>query len=394
MKCVSLFSGAGGLDLGLEAAGFEVIASIERDADCCETLRANKRKGVVERNVAQADLSAVLSTYKNIDLVAGGPPCQPFSKSALWTKAGVRGASDPRSSTIGDYFEALRILRPAAFLIENVEGFARWGGLAIVEQELNRLSAIGLNYVWAMKVLRAADYGVPQKRSRLFILGNRIGEANPFPTPTHGTGIRPYATAWDACEREDPDYYDEDLTVRGRWADLLPSIPPGKNYLFHTSRGEGEPLFGWRTRYWSFLYKLNPGEPSPTIVASPSQNSGPFHWDNRLLSTRELAAIQTFPGDYKFCGDRASRQRQIGNAVPPLLAESVGRSLAAVLGAQVPDGLVHHLRTSTSTPSMPDVLPIPEAFRRYIGNHPDHPGSGLGPKGSLKGTKRPAVAPA
>ncbi len=324
MKCVSLFSGAGGLDLGLEAAGFNLVASIEMDTDCCRTLRANGRAGVHETEVANTDFGGILAANGEIDLVAGGPPCQPFSKSALWTSGGARGSADPRASTIRDYFNAVRILKPKAFLLENVEGFVRWGGTTIVEEELERLAAEGLTYRWSSKVLRAAEHGVPQKRSRLFIVGNRVDIHNSFPEASHGSTGRPFTTAWDACSAADNDGYDENLNLKGRWAGLLPSIPPGHNYLFHTARGKGEPLFGWRTRYWSFLYKLDPAQPSPTIVASPSQNSGPFHWENRLLATGELAAIQTFPANYLFCGDRASRQRQIGNAVPPLLATGIG----------------------------------------------------------------------
>src|SRR5690348_9221825 len=118
MKCVSLFSGAGGLDLGLEAAGFDVILSVERDPDCCRTLVANGRKGVEEGDITSVDFKA-FSGPPEVDLLVGGPPCQPFSKSALWTKAGVRGLSDPRADTIQQYVKALSILRPRAFLLEN-----------------------------------------------------------------------------------------------------------------------------------------------------------------------------------------------------------------------------------------------------------------------------------
>src|SRR6185312_12245754 len=109
--------------------------------------------------------------------------------------------------------------------------------------------------------------------------------------------------------------------LRGKWADLLPSIPPGMNYLWHTDRGGGEPLFGWRRRYWSFLLKLAPDQPSWTIQAQPGPATGPFHWDNRRLTGREMARLQTFPDDIQITGSLADAQRQIGNAVPSLLAE-------------------------------------------------------------------------
>jgi len=110
---------------------------------------------------------------------------------------------------------------------------------------------------------------------------------------------------------------------------LLKSIPEGKNYLWHTPRGAGEPLFGWRTRYWSFLLKLSKGQPSWTIQAEPGPATGPFHWRNRLLSIQELVRLQTFPDEYEIVGSRRSAQMQVGNAVPPFLAEQVTIALRA-----------------------------------------------------------------
>ena len=120
---------------------------------------------------------------------------------------------------------------------------------------------------------------------------------------------------------------EEDLTVRGKWADLLPSIPEGSNYLHHTDRGEGMPLFGWRRRYWTFLLKLAKNRPSWTIQAQPGPAVGPFHWSNRRLSVRELSRLQTFPDDVNIVGGKGSAQKQLGNAVPSLLAEVIGRAI-------------------------------------------------------------------
>ena len=118
--------------------------------------------------------------------------------------------------------------------------------------------------------------------------------------------------------------------MRGRWSHLLPEVPPGDNYLHFTEeRGHPEPIFEWRSRYWSFLLKLDPHRPSPTIQARPGPNVGPFHWDNRRLRVPELRRLFTFPDDFVFVGKRASVQAQIGNSVPPLLAEKVARAIAA-----------------------------------------------------------------
>ena len=134
--------------------------------------------------------------------------------------------------------------------------------------------------------------------------------------------------------------------MKGRWAKLLPSIPEGKNYLWHTDRGGGERLFGWRTKYWSFLLKLAKNQPAWTIPAQPAQNAGPFHWRNRQLRTSEMLRLQTFPSDIFVAGTRAERQRQIGNAVPPLLAEVIGRAIIASLNDRPTSKMPYRLAIS------------------------------------------------
>jgi DNA (cytosine-5)-methyltransferase 1 len=118
--------------------------------------------------------------------------------------------------------------------------------------------------------------------------------------------------------------------VRGRWGHLLPQIPPGENYLHFTAkRGHPEPVFEWRSRNWSFLLKLDPGKPSPTIQVQPGPNVGPFHWDSRRLRVPKLRRLFTFPDDFELVGRRASVQAQVGNSVPPRLAEQVAKCIAA-----------------------------------------------------------------
>ena len=121
--------------------------------------------------------------------------------------------------------------------------------------------------------------------------------------------------------------------VRGKWGHLLPGIPPGDNYLHYTSeRGHPDPIFEWRSRYWSFLLKLDPERPAPTIQAQPGPNVGPFHWENRRLRIPELQRLFTYPDNFEFVGRRNSVQAQIGNSVPPLLAQHVAEQVANVLG--------------------------------------------------------------
>jgi DNA (cytosine-5)-methyltransferase 1 len=173
---------------------------------------------------------------------------------------------------------------------------------------------------------------------------------------------------------------DEDLDLSGAWADLLPSIPEGNNYLWHTSRGGGLPLFGWRRRFWSFLLKLAKNQPSWTIQAQPGPAIGPFHWNNRRLSTRELARLQTFPDDVMITGNRHAVQKQLGNAVPSLLAEVVAREIRAQLLAMKPSRGALKLLPPDRSPAPPPepVARVPKKFHKLIGEHEAHPGTGKG----------------
>ncbi len=192
-------------------------------------------------------------------------------------------------------------------------------------------------YDYDAGVLHAADYGVPQARPRLFIIGARRGEKVPrLPEATHGgkwerrvTGYanQPHVTAGEALADlvSDPEPGE---AVNGKYGHLLAEIPPGDNYLFYTERrGHPQPLFKWRGKYWSFLLKLSPDKPSPTIQAQPGPYVGPFHWDNRHLRVGEIKRLFTYPDDFEFVGTRSSVQAQLGNSVPPLLAETVVKAV-------------------------------------------------------------------
>ena len=195
--------------------------------------------------------------------------------------------------------------------------------------------------------------------------------------------LQPYRTAWDALADVQPQA-DEDLTVRGKWADLLPSIPEGENYLWHTERGGGLPLFGWRRRYWSFLLKLAKNRPSWTVQAQPGPATGPFHWKNRQLSVKELCKLQTFPDDVVIKGRRSSAQRQVGNAVPSLLAEVLARAIEnQLLGCQIPqDALKLMPAVQQVIPDPEPVAAVPKKYYALQGQHAPHPGTGRGNRAS------------
>lgn len=395
---ISLFSGAGGLDFGLEAAGFTFGAGVEMDADCVATLLESRPQWPVVSEsifaVTTEELLARAGCRKGeIDLVAGGPPCQPFSKAGYWARGDAGRLSDPRSDTLGAYLRVVREALPRVLLLENVEGLQYAGkdeGLQLLLRELDAINRQeGTAYVPHVAVLNAADFGVPQLRERVFIVAHREGRSFRFPPPTHspegpvkdllGDDLEPYRTAWDALgDVTNPE--EEDLAVRGKWADLLPSIPEGCNYLHHTDRGEGMPLFGWRRRFWTFLLKLAKNRPSWTIQAQPGPAVGPFHWANRRLSVRELCRLQTFPDDVNIVGSRGSAQKQLGNAVPSLLAEVVGRAIREqLLGyrvSQQPLKLLPPRRLPVPPPE--PVAPVPKRYHHLVGEHAAHPGTGLG----------------
>lgn len=344
LLAISLFSGAGGLDVGVERAGYRVAVATDHDLDSCETLRANFPKlavlqGDIRRTSTDDLLDAAGLVRGEAALLVGGPPCTPFSKSGNWLEY-KRAGQDPDASLLDHYLRVLDEARPRSFLLENVFGLAYKNHNALwFEKLLTTCRALG--YRLAERVILAADYGVPQRRQRLFIMGS-LDRSPEFPEPTHSgphetrkdwdASLAPHVTTGEAIgdllTREDLEEAEE--SVNGRYGHLLPDIPAGDNYLFYTDkRGHSNPLFEWRSRYWSFLLKLDPGQPSPTIQAQPGPYVGPFHWENRRLRLAEIKRLQTFPDDYAIVGSRRSAQKQIGNAVPPLLAEQIARALLA-----------------------------------------------------------------
>ncbi|MDP6589258.1 MAG: DNA cytosine methyltransferase [Alphaproteobacteria bacterium] len=291
------------------------------------------------------------------------------------------------------YLRVLRDTRPRAFLFENVHGLAFKGkdeGLRYLEdglEEVNRQAKTRYRTYWTK--LNAAGFGVPQMRERVFLIGSREGRPFEFPTCTHGrasdleneaNGLEPYRTTWDAMGDLSARPNDPALALRGKWADLLPTIPEGQNYLWHTNRGGGEPLFGWRTRFWNFLLKLAKDKPSWTIQARPGPATGPFHWCSRRLSAAELCRLQTFPEGLTFDCSQNEVQKLLGNAVPSLLAEVLARAIRI----QLLDGPVGKKTLQLSLPirgQVPAGEPLsdlPDKYRQYLGDHSDHPGEGRG----------------
>jgi DNA (cytosine-5)-methyltransferase 1 len=345
---ISLFSGAGGLDLGAEQAGFRTAVAVEVNDDAADTMERNfcgltspvVRRSILDVPTKELLRAAGLNGRERPELLIGGPPCTPFSKSGFWLEW-KRAGLDPDASLLQCYTRVLAEARPRAFILENVYAltFRNKASRPAFRRLLQEIDDAGYHCRWG--VLNAADYGVPQLRPRLFVVGTPKGTALPdLPDATHsgrwerrtsGNGGRPYVTAGEALAGL-ATVAEPEETVRGRWAHLLADIPPGDNYLFYTAeRGYPNPVFEWRSRYWSFLLKLSPDRPSPTIQAHPGPNVGPFHWENRRLRVPELRRLFTFPDKFIFAGRRVSVQAQVGNSVPPLLARRVAGCVAQAI---------------------------------------------------------------
>jgi DNA (cytosine-5)-methyltransferase 1 len=382
------------------------------DAVACRNLRLNRRWPVLEGDIHEIGSREILSAgglrVGEADILIGGPPCQPFSKSSYWLNGDAGRLEDPRANTLGAYLRVLRDAKPRAFLLENVPGLAykrKDEGLQHVLEELAIVNrAAKTNYRASWKVLNAANFGVPQQRERLFIVGTRDGRPFEFPAVTHAeptnlqaldVDLERFRTAWDALGDLPQRPADEDLAVRGRWADLLPSIPEGSNYLWHTRRGGGVPLFGWRTRYWSFLLKLKKDLPAWTIQAQPGPAIGPFHWNSRKLSAVELCRLQTFPDGIRFDCSRNEVQRLIGNAVPSLITEILGRAIREQFLDERPRGRLKLLPpVRRPIPPIERVQPVPVKYEPLIGDHEDHPGEGLGSGARRRAGRGAGLAPA
>ncbi|MEX5256925.1 DNA cytosine methyltransferase [Kocuria arenosa] len=372
LPVISLFAGAGGLDLAVERVAdaplsapstptdgpFRVAVATDYAPQALDTLALNLPEtatlpGDIRNTPTSELLHAGSLSEGDAALVVGGPPCTPFSKSGFWL-AEKRESRDPNASLLEEYVRVVAQSRPEAFVLENVQALTYKTHQGAFRQLLAALSELGYNPQW--KTLLAADYGVPQLRKRVFIVGRRDGIAFKFPEPTHAgpsettrTWDRsklPHVTAAEAFAGLETSPEAGEL-VEGKYGELAAEIPDGQNYLWHTSRYGGRDEFKWRSRYWTFLLRLAPDKPSSTLQAQPGPYVGPFHWENRRndagelrarrLRVPELLRLMTFPDNFQLIGNRADIQRQLGNAVPMELGKAVLRALTLQLGYVDPE---------------------------------------------------------
>jgi len=337
IKTLSLFSGAGGLDIGFHQAGFDIVECNELEKDFSETLRLNSGKQTFfgETSVVCRDIKEYNPDLEGIDFIIGGPPCQTFSAAGART-AGVNGLDDDRGNLFREYVRILTKLKPKGFLFENVYRIV--GAQKGKAWEAIKFAFEDCGYRLFWRVLDSADYGVPQHRERLIIVGVKEGEFL-FPRPTHGPDScykREYYSAGEAISGVATEFESKPLT--GRHGHLLDDIPPGLNYSFYTEKmGHPNPVFGWRTKFSDYLYKAAPDRPIRTLKAQGGQYTGPFHWRNRAFSVEELKRLQTFPDNYQLYGSKRRVIHQLGNSVPPQFARMLALSIKKQLfGVDMP----------------------------------------------------------
>lgn len=366
MKSLEIFAGVGGLALGLHKAGFSPVALIEKDPRACANLRLNHPHW----NVLESDIAGVeFSDFGKVDLVSGGPPCQPFSAGGLG-----RGHVDKRDM-FPQAVRAVAELLPKAFIFENVQGLMRPSFREYVEyivlrltfplvtikpdsqwsplsNKLRKLPVSDALYQVRVHRVDAADYGVPQRRRRIFLVGLRsdfVSTGEIFPEPTHSKeelmlGQWANGSYWREHNLPAPRSVSQ-----GKLLEVPPPRPhPAPRHRWRTVRDalSGLPHPRLHNHYLNHSYrpgaKAYPGhtgsildEPSKTIKSGVHgvpggenmvvQSNGKI----RYFSVREAARIQTFPDDHVFEGSWSEAMKQIGNAVPPLLAQSIGLSLMA-----------------------------------------------------------------
>lgn len=313
-RVLSLFTGCGGLDLGFEEAGAETIAAVDNDFEACKTLRYNRP----EWNVFEGDICDYNPAVRDVDIVIGGPPCQGFSS------AGKGDPNDPRNFLWREYMRVVERVKPRAMVLENVSALTHKKNGDHLTGIMSALEEQG--YTFNYGVLNAADFGVPQARRRLVVIGLREGVPT-MPEPTH---VGRHVTVREALADLDENF-DEEFShvppkhaphVAARWDELGP--------------GESDPNYR-RAR-------LDPDKPSTTIRAGGGYGPRgdhlagfhpPIHpWRPRQLTVREAARLQSFPDDWAFKGSKTAQGRQVGNAVPVKLGAAIGQHVVGMLRAQ------------------------------------------------------------
>lgn len=328
IKTLSLFSGGGGLDIAFSNAGFDIVECVEIDKRFVDTLNHNVKLGRYLQNsrIVCQDIRDYPNPEFDVDFIIGGPPCQTFSAAGA-RLAGVMGVDDNRGTLFEEYVRLVAHLKPKGFLFENVYrlvGAQSGRPWSLINQAFNSL---GYSLFW--RILDTADFGVPQHRERVIIVGVRDDVEFRFPKPSHGPDSSDKADYYTAGQAVSGcDVSSCKVGINGRHGHLLLEIPPGLNYSYYTEKmGHPKPIFAWRSKFSDYLYKADPEKPVRTIKAQGGQYTGPLHWDNRYFTVDEYKRLQTFPDNYEIKGNRQTCIHQIGNSVPPQLGRVLALSI-------------------------------------------------------------------
>ncbi|HHK3116101.1 TPA: DNA cytosine methyltransferase [Neisseria gonorrhoeae] len=319
---IDLFSGAGGLSLGFEQAGFQQLLSVEMESDYCQTYRTNfPRHQLLQKDLTtltEQDLTNCLNG-QSVDLVIGGPPCQGFSMAG---KIGRIFTDDPRNHLFKEFVRIVKIVQPYFFVMENVARLYTHNSGRTRIEIIQAFQNIG--YSVECKILSAADFGVPQIRSRVIFIGRRDKGKISFPEPlqishqTVGSAIGHFPKL--AAGESNPHVANHEAMNHS--AQMLEKMAFVKNGGNRNDIPEPlRPKTGDIRKY----IRYNSNKPAVCITGDMRKV---FHYEqNRALTVRELAALQSFPDNFIFCGSKIAQQQQVGNAVPPLLAKAIAESI-------------------------------------------------------------------
>lgn len=312
MDVVDLFCGIGGFSLGATSIGFNVVAGFDYDSKSLTTWNTNFDSESYEVNLVEEDVTEYVD---DVDCVVASPPCKSVSVA--------NRTNSSNKSPIPRTGELINQLNPSFFIFENVPNL-EWNYEQQLEEMKNHLDEYEMN----ARLLNAAWYGVPQHSIRYILIGVRKDKLQDdtvnFPAPTHGEhGDKKLVTSKKSLEdAENPNNADK-YEPNDEYKSLLEDIPPSLNYSFYTEkRGHPNPRFEWRAHFSDFLRKAHPNEPCVTVKSEVGGGNGPYHWDNRRFTEDELKRIQSFPSSFKIPYQYYEARRQIGKAVPPLLAQT------------------------------------------------------------------------
>ncbi|MBQ8702514.1 MAG: DNA cytosine methyltransferase [Prevotella sp.] len=338
MKIIDLFCGIGGLSLGFEQAGFEVISAIDMWKDAVVTYNHNRKEKVAKVETVEEfnekELPSIISN-QHITGIIGGPPCQGFST------VGRRVVDDPRNKMYLEFYKAVKLAKPDFFLIENVKGMLTLNKGAFVKDLIERFGPKGLGYNITYELLNAADYGIPQNRYRVFYVGI-LDKKYEFPQP-----FKYQLTAKDGIsdlEGADNEHYgsepknDFQREMRGgckhplnqdytshteQTINIISKVPDGGNI-------RDLPREVWEVRKYNKAFeRMGTFKPSNTIDTG---HRNYFHYSEpRIPTVRESARIQSFPDDFEIVGTRGSQYKQVGNAVPPMLAKVIAEQIKKII---------------------------------------------------------------